>query len=133
MDVVAAVVRRGSRFLLCQRPLEKNHGGMWEFPGGKVGAGETMYGALRRELREELAVRSQPIRAAIPSAIYSEEDFEFALYFIETEIQGEPTLLEHEKLGWFAIDEILTLELAPADAEFVARYFLNSSQCDIGG
>ena len=54
--VVAAVVRRGDTVLLCRRPLEKRHGGLWEFPGGKVQPGETATQALERELDEELGL-----------------------------------------------------------------------------
>ena len=52
--VVAAVVRRGNKMLVCQRPLHKHHGGLWEFPGGKVEHQETLNAAAQRELAEEL-------------------------------------------------------------------------------
>ncbi len=55
--VVAGVVRREGRVLLCQRPEGKRLGLLWEFPGGKVEAGETPEAALERELREELELR----------------------------------------------------------------------------
>ena len=59
--VVAAVVARGDRALLCRRPAHKRHGGLWEFPGGKREAGESDADAVRRELREELGVTVQAV------------------------------------------------------------------------
>lgn len=57
LEVVAAVIRRGDgRVLLAQRLPGGPHGGLWEFPGGKVEAGESPEAALRREIREELGV-----------------------------------------------------------------------------
>ena len=57
--VVAGVVRRGGRVLLCQRPEGKRLGLLWEFPGGKLEAGECPEAALERELREELAIETR--------------------------------------------------------------------------
>jgi mutator protein MutT len=54
--VVAAVIQRNDQYLLCQRPAHKRHGGLWEFPGGKVHDGETDFDAISRELTEELEV-----------------------------------------------------------------------------
>ena len=55
-SVLAAVVQRDDRYLICQRPPHKRHGGLWEFPGGKLEPGETHDHAARRELAEELDV-----------------------------------------------------------------------------
>ncbi|MBQ4608083.1 MAG: NUDIX domain-containing protein, partial [Clostridia bacterium] len=56
IEVVAALIVRGDRFLACQRPPEKARGLLWEFVGGKVEAGESGPEALVRECREELDV-----------------------------------------------------------------------------
>src|SRR5690606_20769929 len=55
--VLAAVIRRDGRWLVCRRPAHKRHGGLWEFPGGKLEPGESLLEAATRELEEELAVR----------------------------------------------------------------------------
>ncbi len=56
--VVAGILERDGRILICQRRLDQAHGGKWEFPGGKIEAGETPGTALVRELREELGIES---------------------------------------------------------------------------
>lgn len=55
-EVVAALIRRGNTFLICQRPRNKARGLLWEFVGGKVEPGETREQALIRECREELDI-----------------------------------------------------------------------------
>ena len=57
--VVAGIIKRGGRVLICQRPRSDAYGLQWEFPGGKVKPGEELPAALRRELEEELAVRAE--------------------------------------------------------------------------
>ena len=57
-DVAAALIWRGDRFLICQRPAHKARGLLWEFVGGKVEPGETKEEALVRECREELTLPS---------------------------------------------------------------------------
>ncbi|MGH8646502.1 MAG: Nudix family hydrolase [Gammaproteobacteria bacterium] len=62
---VAVVSDEQSRVLICQRPRHKHLGGFWEFPGGKVQAGEEVTAALRRELREEIGIEGDPLRPFI--------------------------------------------------------------------
>jgi len=117
IPVVAAVVRRDGRFLVARRPAEKRHGGLWEFPGGKVHEGEALLGAADRELAEELGMRAVAVRALLFSA--SDGDAPFVIHFVEVDAEGEPVALEHAEIGWFTPEELAALPLAPADARFV--------------
>lgn len=114
--VLAAVIPRNGRYLVCRRPAHKRHGGLWEFPGGKVHAGETLLDAARRELAEELSLRA----VAVGAVLYARRDAgsEFVIEFAEVEAEGEPIALEHDEVSWLTRDEILRLELAPADRRF---------------
>lgn len=119
VPVVAAVVRRDGRYLLGRRPDHKRHGGLWEFPGGKLLEGESRLEAARRELAEELdleVVSSGAVLHAIrdPGSPYLIE-------FVEIEAHGEPSPHEHSSVGWFTALELRSLALAPADARFAAR------------
>ena len=63
VEVVAALIWRGDKFLICQRPANKARGLLWEFVGGKVEPGETKVQALIRECQEELAITVEPARS----------------------------------------------------------------------
>jgi mutator protein MutT len=115
--VLAAVIRRHGRLLLCQRPPHKRHGGLWEFPGGKVEAGESDLEAVRRELREELAV--EVTWAGAVSFAVLDPGSEFRIEFLPVEIAGEPAALEHTRVAWFRAEELSALALAPSDRRFV--------------
>lgn len=117
VPVVAAVIRRASRFLVCRRPTGKRHAGMWEFPGGKLLDGESLADAAERELREELAVELVAVGDALgrirdPGSV-------FEIHFVPAEIRGTPRALEHDELAWCDIAALLALDLAPADLRFV--------------
>jgi 8-oxo-dGTP diphosphatase len=111
--VMAAVITCGDRFLLCQRPAHKRHGGLWEFPGGKVEAGETAFDAVCRELHEELGVEVTGVGEVEYSVADSGSDFE--IQFLRVYITGEPRCLEHASLAWITPGELLDLPLAPSD------------------
>jgi 8-oxo-dGTP diphosphatase len=117
IPVVAAVIRRGDRWLLAERRADKRHGGAWEFPGGKVGDGESERVALARELREELDVTL----AELGPCLFTAQDpgAPFRIRFWEARVEGEPQPLEHAQVRWVTLAEARTLPLAPADARFL--------------
>jgi 8-oxo-dGTP pyrophosphatase MutT (NUDIX family) len=117
--VVAAVVRRYGRLLVCQRPTHKRHGGLWEFPGGKLEAGEGALDGARRELAEELDV----VVRSVDEMEFSIQDpgSVFVIEFHPVEIDGEPRCREHPALAWVTPEELLTLPLAPGDRAFAVH------------
>jgi len=117
IPVVAAVIRREAHVLLALRPPEKRHGGLWEFPGGKLAAGETEAQAMARELAEELGVRVVAVGALL--AAYHDPDSPFEIRFRDVEVVGAPRPLEHTELRWTTREEALCLPLAPTDRQFV--------------
>lgn len=124
--VVASVIERGNRMLVCKRPAHKRHGGLWEFPGGKVNSGETHFEAVERELQEELHVRVKEV-GAVEFAIM-DPDSEFLIEFLTVDIEGEPLCIEHEALAWATDEELRSYALAPSDFQF-ALYRAGASPC----
>jgi len=114
--VVACVIERAGRLLLCQRPAHKRHGGLWEFPGGKVEPGESDLDAARRELREELGVAVVDVAPAEFAILDPGSPFEIAS--VPTEIRGEPACLEHAAMAWVTEEAVGGLELAPSDRRY---------------
>jgi mutator protein MutT len=116
VHVVAAVIRRESQVLLALRPTHKRHGGLWEYPGGKVGDGESQEEALARELLEELGVG---VRRTGPwEGSFSDPGSPFVIHFLSVELSGDPSPLEHAELRWVTREEALQLPLAPTDLRF---------------
>lgn len=114
---MAAVVRREDRYLLGRRPEEKRHGGLWEFPGGKLDEEEDAADAARRELAEELSLETVDVGAALHSV--RDPASPFVIHFHPVDVRGEPEAYEHDQLGWFTLDEMAGMALAPADETFV--------------
>ena len=125
MPVVAAVIRRGDRYLLGRRPLEKRHGGLWEFPGGKVADDESRLAAATRELKEELDLDVESLGGLLLSV--EDAGSRFVIEFFETAVSGTPKAHEHTEVGWFTADELVRMDLAPADAWFARTLSLASS------
>jgi 8-oxo-dGTP diphosphatase len=122
---LAAVVERDGRYLVCRRPVRKRHGGLWEFPGGKLNAGESLADGLRRELLEELGVNAELIGDALlelpdPGSAY-------VIVFVPARVIGEPLCLEHDALRWASVEELKSLPLAPSDACFVERVLIGEA------
>jgi 8-oxo-dGTP diphosphatase len=116
VDVLAAVIRDGDRYLVCRRPAGKRHAGLWEFPGGKIQAGESRTEAAARELREELDVRLVNLGDSVSS--HRDPDSPFLVHFVEATVEGSPRALEHEEMRWVTAAELQDLSLAPADRAF---------------
>lgn len=116
MRVVAAIIERGDRVLLALRPAGKLHGGMWEFPGGKVEANETDFEALRRELAEELGLRVTSTSS--PAGAFQDPDSDFWVVFIPVTTDNEPECREHSAIQWVTWSDIEAMPLAPTDRRF---------------
>ncbi|HEY0969346.1 MAG TPA: NUDIX domain-containing protein [Gemmatimonadales bacterium] len=115
--VVAAVVARGDRLLVCQRPPHKRHGGLWEFPGGKCEPGESDVDAVRRELREELGVEAESV--GVEDFAIVDPGSPFLIAFVPATMVGEPTCHEHTAFAWGTPAELARLPLAPSDRRYV--------------
>src|SRR5690349_6696560 len=115
--VIACVLRRGGRYLVCQRPDGKRHGGLWEFPGGETKPAESDEQAAKRELQEELGIE---VLSAEPAVFeIRDQGSHFVIAFVPTEAAGEPSCREHQQLKWASTSELEVLPLAPSDRAFV--------------
>ena len=120
IEVVAALVRDGERFLICQRPEGKMCAGGGEFAGGKVEPGETGPEALRREWREELDVELA-VGARLAEVFYDYPEKRVHLMLYAARIaSGAPRALEHSRLRWVEAQDFDAYSFCPADAELIA-------------
>jgi mutator protein MutT len=117
---MAAVISRGDALLVCQRPLHKRHGGLWEFPGGKCEPGESDADALHREMREELGIKVVEVGEAQFES--EDEGSPFVIVFVPVRVAGEPVCHEHAALQWGTLEEIGRLPLAPSDRRFLTHF-----------
>ena len=120
VEVVAALIWDKDRFMICQRPVHKARGLLWEFVGGKVETGETMEEALIRECREELNI-SVNVNDLFTQVIHEYPDIHIRLSLFHCCIrEGIPTLLEHHDLKWIRPSEIPEYDFCPADSDILA-------------
>lgn len=120
-EVVAALIWKGERFMICQRPAHKARGMLWEFVGGKVEHGESGEEALIRECREELAVAIS-VGDAFMEVIHEYPDLTVHLtLFNATIAKGVPQKLEHNDIKWITPAEIGKYDFCPADEEILKR------------
>lgn len=121
--VAAAVLLDGDgRVLLAQRPQGKSLAGLWEFPGGKIEAGERPEAALARELHEELGivVATSDLKPT-GFASHAYEDFHLLMPVWRTRIwQGEPTSREGQQLAWVPVADLEQHPMPPADIPLIS-------------
>jgi 8-oxo-dGTP diphosphatase len=118
--VAALIYDEFGRVLITQRPPGKSLAGQWEFPGGKIEAGESDAAALRRELHEELGVQVTAARALLELAHeYPERHVWLSAWVVEA-MQGVPSGLEGQRLQWALPSALRSLPLLPADLPIVA-------------
>lgn len=118
-EVVAALIREGEKFMICQRPAHKARGLQWEFVGGKVEPGETKEQALIRECQEELAV-TLTVGDVFMDVVHEYPDITVHLTLYNAAIaKGIPQMLEHNDIRWITPSEIPHYEFCPADEEIL--------------
>ena len=123
LTVVAALILRDSKILVCQRRRDDTHSLQWEFPGGKVEPGEIPQEALARELREELGVEATIGRELFRTRHrYREVQRELELIFFQAIIARSAVLqnLVFEGFEWAEPTALPQYNFLQADEEFVA-------------
>jgi 8-oxo-dGTP diphosphatase len=115
--VVAGILADDAgRVLLAERTGDHALAGLWEFPGGKIGAGETSEAALVRELTEEIGVRVDPGKPCL-QIDYAYPDRQVRIeFFLIRRWRGTPAGLEGQALRWLLPRDIDVRELLPANA-----------------
>ena len=120
--VVAAVIKDGDKIFATERGYGDFKGG-WEFPGGKIEAGETPQEALKREIKEELDVDIE-VHDLIETVEYDYPEFHLSMDCFWCEIiNGELVLKEHQAARWLTKETINDVEWLPADIDVVNKLF----------
>ena len=118
-----ALVDTDGRVLLAQRPAGKPMAGLWEFPGGKVEAGERPEQTLIRELKEELGIFvNEACLAPLTFASHSYPDFHLLMpLYVCRRWEGTPMALEGQQLAWVRVNRLRDYPMPPADEPLVSH------------
>ncbi len=120
-EVVAALIWRDDKFLICQRPATKARALLWEFVGGKIEMGESGEQALIRECKEELDITIEVGDVFFEvTHHYSDIDVHLTL-FNASLTKGEPRLIEHNDIRWISTREIDGFDFCPADVAILDK------------
>jgi 8-oxo-dGTP diphosphatase len=122
LHVVCAITEQDGKVLITQRSSQMAQPLLWEFPGGKIDAGESETDALVREIKEELNLLILPQQRLTPvTHTYSSKSIELIPYTCKL-LSGEIILTEHMAYSWVSIDELLHYTWCPADVPIVEEY-----------
>jgi len=118
-----ALVDTDARVLLAQRPADRPMAGLWEFPGGKLDAGERPEDTLIRELKEELGIAvEENCLAPLAFASHTYPDFHLVMpLYVCRRWQGTVTPLEGQKLAWVRPNRLRDYPMPPADEPLIAH------------
>jgi 8-oxo-dGTP diphosphatase len=120
IEVVAAVISRSDRILLCQRHDEDHLPLHWEFPGGKIEAGEEPEQALAREIQEELGVTGR-VFELLDSVRHDYPEKSVRIRFYRASLDGEPLPRVHRDLAWFGREQLAQQVVPPPNAVVIRR------------
>ena len=119
--VVAALIARRGRVLLSKRRADQSFPLAWEFPGGKVEAGETPEEALAREIDEELGCTVR-VGSIVELIFHAYPDFDLVMpVYRATVTAGKPRARDVEAIAWVPLGQILDKQMPPADLPFARR------------
>lgn len=118
-QVTAAIIQQEEKILICQRAEGGSCSYLWEFPGGKLEAGETLEECLIRECLEELGIEIR-IKGLFSKKSHTYGKKEMNFFFYDAEIvSGEPEKKVHHDIKWVEPDELENFTFCPADLEVV--------------
>lgn len=117
-----AILRKKDKVMVCQRKKGSRYELKWEFPGGKVEAGESTLDGLKRELREELSLDIQSVDRSESQVNRYDDGGEFEVtYFFVSKFSGEPVNNVFEQIRWVTIAELKSLDILEGNRNIVER------------
>jgi 8-oxo-dGTP diphosphatase len=121
--VAVALIDADDRVLIAQRPEGKALAGLWEFPGGKIDAGERPEAALIRELAEELGITvKEACLAPLTFASYAYPEFHLLMpLYVCRRWEGTVNALEGQRLAWVKPNRLRDYEMPPADVPLISH------------
>ena len=127
LDVVVGLIRRGDTFLLTQRARGVHQGGLWEFPGGKLGLAEAPEAGLIREIKEELGI-TVGIERFFTLLRYADDTHDVALHVYECSIKsGVPKSMEGQIMDWVTVSQMEKMPMPEANNQIVTRLKLEKT------
>jgi 8-oxo-dGTP diphosphatase len=119
VHVAVAIVRRGKNWLVAKRYTDAHLGGRWEFPGGKINAGESPADSAVRELREECALHAEPRHTLAPVHFEYADRIVHITPVICAWTSGEPAPLANQACAWVSTPHLRRLRMPPANTEII--------------
>ena len=121
IDVCCAFILKESKILAVQRGSESSHPWKWEFPGGKINAGESAEESIIREIEEELTVRIEVLNQLVPVEFdYGSKQIRL-IPFVCNITSGDIKLTEHIAMQWLEFEELLSVDWSGADREMILK------------
>jgi mutator protein MutT len=119
IEVTAAVIRHGEKILITERPEGSHLGGLWEFPGGKREADESLEACVIREIREELGVQINPYKLLLTvTHEYASKIVELHTFLCSI-VNGSPAPLEGQKMRWVDMEKLSLYAFPPPDQKII--------------
>ncbi|ETJ48908.1 8-oxo-dGTP diphosphatase MutT [Pseudoalteromonas agarivorans] len=121
VNVAVGVIKKNNAIFICKRADEQHQGGLWEFPGGKVEAGESVFAALKRELSEEVGITiHSSSQLMVIEHDYGDKCVKLDIHVVSN-FRGEAHGAEGQPSEWVAINQLSNYEFPAANAEIIEK------------
>jgi mutator protein MutT len=119
--VMAAIIEKNGKILICQRKQKDGSPGQWEFPGGKIEPRETEQQCVAREVEEELGL-TVTVGSCMERTSHCYESMTVELGFYQAEIShGTAECRVHAQIAWVAPEQLTQYDFLPADLDFIRK------------
>ena len=123
---VGVIVNAQQQVLIAKRPQHAHQGGLWEFPGGKVEANESVFEALTREIKEEVGIDIQQAQALMMiEHDYGDKKVVLDVY-LSTDFAGEANGLEGQEIAWVAKHELKNYAFPAANSAIIEKFLISN-------